>query len=805
VQVFGGMLTMASGEGVVPLTRRPPESARPGPVPVARRPLSGAPIEAKLHGPVERPEWVARPELVGYLAGATARLVLVDAPAGFGKTTLVAQWRSSAAESRPFAWLSLDPGDNDPGRLWWHVVSALGRACPKLDTDEILSALLVQVPDIAGTFLPLLLSELAALPGPVVLVLDDYHMLSDRSCHDQVAFLLLHLPPTVQLVLISRVDPPLSLARLRGCGDMVEIRARELHFGPGQAAELVATVAGIELSEPELAGLVDRTEGWPAGVYLAALSLRGHPSPGSFIRQFSGDSRFVVDFLAEDVLSQQPAEIRHFLAQTAILGRFCAPLCDAVTGAANSAEIIDILIRDNLFVVPLDDSGQWFRYHHLFAQALRRELARTEPDLVPALHERASRWHRASGSAAEAISHARAAGDVAGAVDLMARNWYSYVDSGQEATVRGWLSSLGPTVVGAYPLAAHCAAWAAALSGDRESLRRWLPIVEAAGDGGVLPDGIQSLQSSAALLQGSFGFEGIGSMREGAARAVRLETNPASPWHALARSTYAAALYWSGELDAAAAQALAASSGTGSIALIRMVGFAILSLIAVDQGDLDQAGRQARAAREIVTAAGSGLGEVPQSSIAFTAAGAAAAGRGHLAEARAEFERALRIRRRHPGISSWFTLELLLRLAPVLLDTGDGPGAVALLSEARLLLTSSPDGAGAQLARLERVETRLAGSLRLAGVPRLAAEPRGTVATEPLTDREATVLRLLRGSLSMREIAQELYLSQNTVKTHARAIYRKLGVSTRHEAIARAREIDILLSPGPYRPATMAR
>ena len=735
MRTFGGTLRLAESDCVVALARRPLGSARPASVPAARRPLSGAPIEAKLHGPAARPEWVARPELVGYLAGVTARLVLVDAPAGFGKTTLVAQWRSSAGESRPFAWLSLDPGDNDPGRLWWHVVAALGRACPKLDADTVLSALLVQAPDFAGTFLPLLVSELATLADPVVLVLDDYHLLSEPGCHDQVAFLLHHLPPAVQLVLISRADPPLSLARLRGCGDMVEIRARELHFGPRQAGELVAAVAGIELSEPDLASLVDRTEGWPAGLYLAALSLRGNPAPGSFIRQFSGHSRFVADFLAEDVLSQQPAEIQQFLARTAILGRFCAPLCDAVTGTANSAEIIDILIRGNLFVVPLDDSGQWFRYHHLFAQAVRRELTATEPGLVPALHERASRWHRAAGSAGEAISHACAAGDVAGAVDLIARNWYSFVDSGQEATVRGWLDLLGPTVVGAYPLAAHCAAWVAALSGDRESLRRWLPVVEAAGPGGVLPDGIQSLQSSAALLQGSFGFDGIGSMREAAARAVRLETDPASPWHALARSSYAAALYWSGELAAAAVQAQAASSGTGPIALIRMVGFAILSLIAVDQGRPDQAGRQARAAREIVTAAGSGLGDAPQSSIAFTAAGAAAAGRGRLAEARTELERALRIRRRHPGISSWFTLEVLLRLAPVLLDTGDRPGAAALLSEARLVLTSSPDGAAAQLTRLERIERRLARSLSLTGFAQPAAGPPGAQARNRVTHR----------------------------------------------------------------------
>ena len=743
-----------------------------GPPAVApRRRIFGAPVEAKLHAPAARREWVQRPELVGYLARVTARLVLVDAPAGFGKTTLVAQWRLSPAESRAFAWVSLDSGDNDPGRLWWHVVSALGRACPEFDAGPILAALQVQAPDFAGTFLPLLVNELAALPEPVVLVLDDCHMIRPGSCYDQIAFLLLHLPSAVQLVLITRVDPPLPLARLRGAGDMVEIRAAELHFGSGQAAELVARTAGVELSGPDLANLVDRTEGWPAGLYLAALSLCGHPSPGDFIRQFTGDSRFVLDFLAEEVFSRQPAEIQQFLARTAILGRFCAPLCDAVTGAANSSKIINILERENLFVVPLDDSRQWFRYHHLFAQALRRELARTEPGIVPALHERASGWHRQHGSAGEAIGHAHAAGDLTGVIDLIAGNWYAFVDSGQAATVQGWLASLGGATISSHPLAAHCAAWVAALAGDRESLRRWLPIVEADQSDDVLPDGIRSLRSSAALLQGTFGFEGLGPMREAAARAVALETNPASPWHALARSSYAATLYWSGELDAAAAQARAASSGTGSIALIRMVGLTILSLIAIEQGNLDEAGLRSRAALDIVTAAGSGLGGAPQSSLAFAAAGAVSAGRGRLAEAREQLEHALQMRRRFPGISPWFTVEVLLRLAPVLLDTGERSRAVTLLSEVRLLLDSSPDGADAQFARLGQVERRLAG------------EPREVPVIEPLTEREVTVLRLLGGSLSMREIARELDLSQNTVKTHTRAIYRKLGVSTRLDAI----------------------
>ena len=763
-------------------------------------------LETKLHAPGIRTEWVDRAELVDCLSGVTAKLLLVDAPAGFGKSTLIAQWRVSPAESRPFAWVALDHGDNDPGRLWWHVACSLQRACPGFGAVNVLAALREHRPDFAGTLLPLLVNELATLPEPVVLVLDDCHVITEHACHDQLAFLLLHLPPAVQLVLITRADPPLPLARLRASGEMVEVRARELRFTPAQAAELVTTVAGIELSETDLAGLVDLTEGWPAGIYLAALSLRGHPSPGAVLRQFSGDSRFVADFLAEEVLGRQPRIVRQFLARTSILGRFCAPLCDAVTGPADetgasaaggasaasaageastadtagAAGIIDILERQNLFIVPLDDTRQWFRYHHLFAQMLRSELSRNEPDIVPTLHERASAWHRRSGSAAEAISHAHAAGDVAGVLRLIAQHWGSYMGSGQVATVRSWLGLLGDDIVSADPVAAHCAAWAAALSGDRESLRRWLPIVEASEHEGALPDGIRSLQSSAALLKGSFGFEGIGPMREAAARAVTLETDPASLWHALARASHATALYWSGDLDAAAAQAYDASAGTGSIALIRMMGSAVLSLIAVDRGDMAEARQRARAAQDIVTDVRPALGGAPQSCLAFTAAGAVSAQDGRLAEACSEFEHALELRHGRHGVSPWHTVEIFLRLAPVLLDLGYRSRAAALLAEARSTLVSLPDGASAQFARLDRIERRLPG------------RPHAIVLGAPVTEREAEVLRLLCGPLSLREIGQHLYLSPNTVKTHTQAIYRKLGVSTRHDAIARGRECQIL-------------
>jgi LuxR family transcriptional regulator, maltose regulon positive regulatory protein len=735
------------------------------------------PIETKLHAPRERPEWMERSGLVAQLAGTTAGLILVDAPAGFGKTILVAQWRASLAGTRPVAWLSLDRGDDDPARLWWYVVTALRRACPQIGGEAILAELRAPAPDFTGLVLPMLANELAALPGPVVLVLDDYHVIKERSCHDQIAFLLSHLPPTAQIVLITRADPALPLARLRAAGQMAEIRARELRFAAGEAATLVHAVSGVQLSEPDLADLMDRTEGWPAGVYLAALSLRGHSSPHAFVREFTGDNRFIFDFLAEEVLSRQPDEVQRFLMRTSILGRFCAPLCDAVTGLAGAAGIIERLERENLFIVPLDETRHWFRYHHLLAQVLRGHLARAEPGVVPALHRRASAWHSEHGSADEAISHAIAAGDPDLATSFIAGHWFGYAGSGRVATVHRWLRLLGDDQIASRPLAAHCAAWSAALSSERQTAQRWLPVIAAGPDSGPLPDGMPSLTFSAALLQGVYGFDGLRAMRESAAIAAGLERDPASPWYALAQAALGFSQYLAGEAAAAQPALEAAAYAPAAHVLTQIVALSTLSLIAVGQGSLPTARRLMQAAYH--TAQADQFRLTPSASMAHVAAGAVLAAEGRLDEARGELSQALSYRDQIPGTSPWPTLEATIRLSQVLLETGDRAGAADLISKARGVLGTLPAGAEAQQARLAALERRLAG-------PRRELSP-----AAPLTEREIAVLHLLGGSLSLREIGQELFVSANTVKTHTQAIYRKLGVSTRTEAVAHGRELGI--------------
>jgi len=740
----------------------------------------GVLLASKFHPPDPRREWVPRQPLVHRLAAEDAKLALVHAPAGFGKTIAVAQWRAAEIPSRAFAWVSLDPGDNDPVRLWSHVVSSLERACPSLAREDLSGLLRVRVPDISGRLLPTLVNALAGLRERVVLVLDDYHLVEARRCHEQVESLLASLLPPAKIVIISRTVPPLQVARLRAAGEMTEIGMGELRFTPGEAAGLIGAVAASPLGERDLAELVERTEGWPAALYLAALSLRSRPDPRAFVHEFTRDNRYVADYLLEEVIGRQPEHVVRFLTHTAILDRFTAALCDAVTARKDSAEIIALLERENLFLVALDESRRWFRYHHLLSEALRARLEYRERALAPLLHRRASEWFRTQGSAEEAIDHALATGDGDAAVEVIAAHWYSYINVGRVETVSGWLKALGDHTVAVNPLAAHTAAWIAALSGQSGTVQRLLPVIDASEDGGPLPDGMRSLRSSAALLRATFGFDGIRVMRESAATAIQLEDDPTSPWHVLALTDHGFSLYLSGEPGPAQALGRAVLSGVADPS-VRLTATSVAALVASAEGRLAE-GRAL--ADEALRIADDGLRDTPQASLAYLAVAAGLAEEGRLEEARRQLVQALQLRRRQLGMSPWPTLEIMFRLAVVLHGIGDDAEATRLVTEIDDILTSLPDGAEAQQARLEQLRQRLGGEP--------GTEPKGEGQRLGLTDREVTVLRMLRGSMSIAEIAQELELSSNTVKTHTQAIYRKLGVSARAAAVTRARELGLL-------------
>jgi LuxR family maltose regulon positive regulatory protein len=390
---------------------------------------------------------VPRPRLLAGLAQGIGRgLTVVCTPAGFGKTTLLGDW--ARRSRRPVAWLSLDAGDNDPARFWRYVGAALDRARPGTcaPVDALLGCPHPPPPEAVATAV---INQLAVVPdaGEVVLVLDDYHLIEAPAVHDSVAFLVERLPPGLRLVLASRTDPPLPLARLRARGQLAELRAADLRFTPGETAAFLREATGLDLPPASVAALQDRTEGWAAGVQLAALSLAGHADPAGFVATFSGSHRFVLDYLGEEVLARQPGEVVGFLLETSVLERLSGPLCDAVTGRTDSQAVLEGLERANLFVVPLDEERGWWRYHHLFADLLRARLAHERPGRVPGLHRATAAWHEEHGLADGAVRHALAAGEAEWAARLIERHFDAVFRRAEEATLVRWLSTLPAALV----------------------------------------------------------------------------------------------------------------------------------------------------------------------------------------------------------------------------------------------------------------------------------------------------------------------------------------------------------------------
>jgi LuxR family maltose regulon positive regulatory protein len=383
---------------------------------------------------------VARAGLIGRLqAGRHRRLSLIAAPPGFGKTTLASLWVASSAQ--PAAWLSLDSADNDPSRFVRHLVAALQILDPTLGAEVVALLDRPQPPAIEALW-PLLLNDLAACPQPALLVLDDYHLIEVPLIDQLMATLIEYLPAGWHVLITTRADPRLPLARLRARGQLTEVYATDLRLSYSEAAEFLQQVMDLQLSPAEVALLADRTEGWIAGLQLAALSLQQHADIGHFVQAFAGTHRYIADYLVEEVLQHQPAPLRQFLLHTAILDRLHGPLCAAVTGQAESQAYLEALERGHFFLVPLDDTRQWYRYHQLFGEVLLAQLQSTAPHLVPALHLRASQWYQQHGALNEAIRHALAAGDTTRAADLVERAIPAMRQSRQEALLLRWLVTL---------------------------------------------------------------------------------------------------------------------------------------------------------------------------------------------------------------------------------------------------------------------------------------------------------------------------------------------------------------------------
>jgi len=567
--------------------------------------MVGPLLATKFHVPAGRRGLLPRPRLSERMSrGAETALTLVSAPAGFGKTTLLTEWLSTVpAGERSVAWLSVDQRDNDPALFWTYVVTALQAAEPAVGAGAL--ALLQSDRPSTETVLSSLLNDLAGLAHDVVLVLDDYHLIEAREIQDGMEFLLEHLPPQAHLVIATRADPSLPLARLRARADLVEVRVADLRFTRDEAAAYLQHGMGLQLTSEEVATLEGRTEGWIAALQLAALSLQGRDDAATFIEGFAGEDRHIVDYLAEEVLQRQPEQVRTFLLQTSILSRLSGGLCDAVTGLGGGKATLEALDRANLFLVRLDDRRRWYRYHHLFADVLRARLLDEEPERVHELHRRASAWCERNGEPAEAVQHALDAGDFERAAALVELAIPALRRARQEATLRRWLDALPEDLFRCRPVLTLGYVGSLMSRGELDGVQerldaaeRWLDAAPDSGepsDGMVVVDraGYRALPSSIAMYRAGRALI-LGDVAATMTHARRALDLAVEDDH-LARGAPAALLglaYWTGgRLDTARrwyADAMASLTSAGYHSDV-LGGALVLADIAIAQGRLGEA------------------------------------------------------------------------------------------------------------------------------------------------------------------------------------------------------------------------
>lgn len=577
-------------------------------------------LATKLHIPPLRSAQVGRARLVAYLErGRQRRLTLISAPAGFGKTTLVSEW--VAACGCPAAWLSLDERDGDLTSFLAYLVAALQGIGAPIGA-ELLGALQSPQPPPPPALLTLLLNDINRIPHPFIVILDDYHTLDSPAIDEALTFLLDHLPPQMHLVIATREDPPLPLARLRARDQLSEVRAADLRFSADEAAAFFNHGMKLALEQADIDALQQRTEGWIAGLQLAALALQGarsseRPSDAAgFIRAFTGSHRFVLDYLVEEVLQRQPAHIQHFLLSTAILDRLCGPLCDAVLAdpERSGQAALAYCEQANLLLVPLDDSGGWYRYHHLFGEVLRARLMKVDPERVPTLHQRASDWYAQHGFPTDAIQHAFAAHDVERAGALVERTWPGIRRTRQEAAFRRWVMALPDDLIRQRPVLSVVCAWALLDAGEYDAaearLRAAEQLLDAPPDQRVVIDEEQFRSLPATIANArAYRAQALNDIPATVAYTRQaLDLLPESDFYE--RGTTAALLglaYWaSGSLEAAYqsfAQGLADLQRGGGI-LIRMGGTLILAHMQMAQGHLHAAANAYRQALQVSAAHG---------------------------------------------------------------------------------------------------------------------------------------------------------------------------------------------------------
>ena len=731
-------------------------------------------VESKLHPPSARPGIVPRTGLVEQLlVSQTTPFVCVVAPAGYGKTTVLAQW--AERKGRRVAWVSVDRRDNDPVVLLSYVAVALDRVEP-IDPG-VFQALASPGGSILATVVPRLASAVSTMTEPVALILDHLELLDSRECLDAVAELAVRLPAGSQLLLASRHTTPLPVALLRAKGQIVELGVYELAMDQ-QEAQALLEGAGVQLSPAEVAELTSRTEGWPVGLYLAALAYKaGGQHHAGF--GFTGDDRFMADYLRSELLAHLPPELVAFLTRTAVLERLSGPLCDAVLDITGSAELLEGLERSNLLVVPLDRQRDWYRYHPLFRELLRGKLERHEPELARELTRRAARWCQDQGLVEAAIGYGMEAGDadlVARGVEQAAIGVYR---SGRLATVQRWFDWFDDRgLIQQYPAVAMLGAWTQALGGHATAAERWADAADRGTYEGLLPDGSASIDGWRALLRAKLCRHGVTQMRADAELALTL-IPVGSLWRAPAQLLAGISHLLAGDLavaDGLLAEAVEVAQDTGAT-LAASVALAERAILAIGRQDWQDAAALVDQARSVVGTAH--LEACVTSIVLYAAAARVAIHQRDRAQADQDLARAQLLQPQATHALPYYAVQARLELTRAYLAHSDMAGAGTVLREVDDLLRWRPD-----LGILRDQANQLRAQLdHLRG---------DAIGTSPLTTAELRLVPLLATYHTFREIGQRLHLSQHTVKSQAMSIYRKLGVSSRGRAVQRVQEIGLL-------------
>ena len=731
-------------------------------------------LESKLRRPWVRPGIVSRTALVDrLLASRRVPVVSVVAPAGYGKTTLLAQWAERRGRT---AWVSLDERDNDPETLLASAAAALDRV--EAIDPKLLRTRWLRGSAIAATAVTRLAGAMSAMTEPVALILDHVELVSNHECRDAVAELALHLPAGSQLAIATREAPPLPMARLRVAGSVVEIGAGDLAMDASEARGLLDAV-GVGLADADQGQLIERTEGWPVGLYLAALAINaGGPQRNAGLR-FSGDDRLMADYLQAELLSRLSQDQVSFLTRTSVLERMCGPLCDAMLGAAGSAAMLESLERSNLLLVALDRRGEWYRYHHLLRDLLGAELRRREPEIVPQLHRGAAAWYEANDLGELAIDHAREAGDSDRVARLVLGAMQPVWASGRVDTILRWMEWLEQRhLIERYPAVAVHGALIFALLGRPAWTEWWAAAAERASSTGQLPDG-STMASYLAYLRALLCRDGVQEMRRDA--QIGWEgLSPLSPYRATMRYTEGLSHLLEGDLETAdpiLAHAFDAATSMGAAPLAAVV-LAERCSIAVGRGDWPAAVTLAELALAIVQ--DGEFDDYWTSALVYAWAARAAIHLGNLAAAREYVIRAARLRPLLTYALPVVSVQALLELARAYIALTDPDGARAVLRQAHDILQQRPD-LGLLPAEADELRAKVETIRR-----------QGVGGGSSLTTAELRVLPLMATHLSFREIGERLYLSPHTVKTQALSVYRKFGVSSRSEAVERAYKVGVL-------------